>query len=85
MLLRWALFVSLAVGLILPFAFGEWSALVGFGLDSMVEVSSGLIILWQFRHAVPVSRERLALRLIAVSFFALAGYVSIDAVRALLK
>jgi cytochrome c-type biogenesis protein CcmF len=31
-LLRWALFVSLAVGLILPFAFGEWSALVGFGL-----------------------------------------------------
>jgi cytochrome c-type biogenesis protein CcmF len=31
-LLRWALFVSLAVGLILPFAFGRWSALVGFGL-----------------------------------------------------
>jgi divalent metal cation (Fe/Co/Zn/Cd) transporter len=59
-------------------------ALVAFGLDSIIEVSSGLIILWQFRHAVPVSRERLALRLIAVSFFALAGYVSIDAVRALL-
>jgi cytochrome c-type biogenesis protein CcmF len=31
-LLRWALGVSLAVGLILPFAFGRWSALVGFGL-----------------------------------------------------
>jgi cytochrome c-type biogenesis protein CcmF len=31
-LLRWALGVSLAVGLILPFAFGEWHALVGFGL-----------------------------------------------------
>jgi divalent metal cation (Fe/Co/Zn/Cd) transporter len=59
-------------------------ALVAFGLDSIIEISSGLIILWQFRHAVPVSRERLALRLIAVSFFALAGYVSIDAVRALL-
>jgi divalent metal cation (Fe/Co/Zn/Cd) transporter len=34
---------------------------------------------------VPVSRERLALRLIAVSFFALATYVSIDAARALLS
>jgi divalent metal cation (Fe/Co/Zn/Cd) transporter len=59
-------------------------ALVAFGLDSIVEVSSGLIILWQFHHAVPASRERLALRLIAVSFFALAAYVSLEAVRALL-
>jgi cytochrome c-type biogenesis protein CcmF len=31
-LLRWALGVSLALGLLLPFAFGEWHALVGFGL-----------------------------------------------------
>ena len=31
-LLRWALGVSLAVGLLLPFAFGRWSAMVGFGL-----------------------------------------------------
>lgn len=61
------------------------SALVGFGLDSVVEVSSGLVILWQFRHALPQSREQLALRLIALSFFALAGYVAQDAVRALLS
>ena len=47
-------------------------ALVGFGLDSIVEMSSGLIILWQFRHPLPESRERTALRLLAVSFFALA-------------
>jgi divalent metal cation (Fe/Co/Zn/Cd) transporter len=59
-------------------------ALVGFGLDSTVEVSSGLIILWQFRHAMPQSRERLALRLMAVSFFALAGYVAVESVRALI-
>lgn len=59
-------------------------ALVGFGLDSVVEVASGLIILWQFRHRVPESRERRALRLIALSFFALAGYVGFEAVRALL-
>jgi divalent metal cation (Fe/Co/Zn/Cd) transporter len=58
-------------------------ALVGFGLDSMVEVSSGLIILWQFRHPLPESRERVALRLMAVSFFALAAYVGLESVRAL--
>lgn len=58
-------------------------ALVGFGLDSVVEVSSGLIILWQFRHRLPESRERQALRLLALSFFALAGYVTFESIRAL--
>lgn len=58
-------------------------ALIGFGLDSMVEVSSGLIILWQFRHRMPESREQQAVRLIAVSFFALAAYVAVESVRAL--
>jgi divalent metal cation (Fe/Co/Zn/Cd) transporter len=60
-------------------------ALVGFGLDSIVEVSSGLIILWQFRHPLPESRERRALRLMALSFFALAAYVTFESVRALLS
>lgn len=59
------------------------AALVGFGLDSLVEVGSGLVILWQFRHPLPESRERRALRLIAVSFFALAAYVTVDSLRAL--
>jgi divalent metal cation (Fe/Co/Zn/Cd) transporter len=58
-------------------------ALVGFGLDSVVEVSSGLIILWQFRHRLPESRERQALRLMAFSFFALAAYVTVESLRAL--
>jgi divalent metal cation (Fe/Co/Zn/Cd) transporter len=58
-------------------------ALVGFGLDSIVEMSSGLIILWQFRHPLPESRERRALRMLAVSFFALAGYVTFESVRSL--
>jgi divalent metal cation (Fe/Co/Zn/Cd) transporter len=40
-----------------------------------------LVILWQFRHPVPESRERLALRLIGVSFFALAAYVIVESVR----
>ncbi|HYG92651.1 MAG TPA: cation transporter [Nocardioides sp.] len=58
-------------------------ALVGFGLDSTVEISSGLIVLWQFRHRLPESRERLALRLMALSFFALAAYVTVESARAL--
>ncbi|MGO4663963.1 cation transporter [Terrabacter sp. 2TAF16] len=58
------------------------TALVGFGLDSTVEVMSGLVILWQFGHPVPEEREHLARRLIAVSFFALAAYVTVESVRA---
>jgi divalent metal cation (Fe/Co/Zn/Cd) transporter len=60
------------------------TALLGFGLDSFIEVSSALLVIWQFRSRVPEARERLALRLIAVSFFALAAWVSVDAVRTLL-
>ena len=59
-------------------------ALLGFGLDSAVEVSSGLVILWQFRHRLPESREQQARRLIALSLLALAAYVSVESVRALL-
>ncbi|MEV6629172.1 cation transporter [Actinoplanes sp. NPDC051470] len=60
-------------------------ALLGFGLDSFVEVSSALVVIWQFRSRVPENRERLALRLIAVSFFALAAWVTVDAARSLLS
>jgi divalent metal cation (Fe/Co/Zn/Cd) transporter len=62
------------------------TALIGFGLDSVIEVSSAAAIAWQFSardHAVRESRERTALRIISVSFFALAAYVAVDAVRAL--
>jgi divalent metal cation (Fe/Co/Zn/Cd) transporter len=61
------------------------SALISFGLDSAVEVASGLIILWQFRHPLPESRERRAEQLIAVSFFALAAYVAYESVTALVN
>ena len=43
----------------------------------MVEVGSGLVIPWQFRHKLPETRERQALRCIGISFFALAAYVSV--------
>jgi divalent metal cation (Fe/Co/Zn/Cd) transporter len=60
-------------------------ALVGFGLDSAIEVSSGLIILWQFSHRLPETRERRAQRAMAVSFFALGAYVIAESARALLS
>ncbi|WP_129290145.1 cation transporter [Streptomyces sp. N1] len=62
------------------------TALIGFGLDSVIEVSSAAAVAWQFsaaEHAVREAREQRALRIIAVSFFALAAYVTVDAVRAL--
>lgn len=55
-------------------------ALVGFGLDSIVEVLSAAAVAWQFAAPDPERREKMALRLIAVSFFGLAAYVGISAV-----
>ncbi len=55
------------------------SALIGFGLDSVVEISSAAAVAWQFSAKDPEMREKAALRFIAFSFFALAAYVSIDA------
>lgn len=54
-------------------------ALVGFGLDSTVEVLSAFVIVWQLR-GIAEERERLALKLIAISFYALAVYVAVRAV-----
>lgn len=54
-------------------------ALVSFGLDSTIEVASALVIIWQF-SGVDEQREERALRLIAISFFALALYVGVRAV-----
>lgn len=62
------------------------TALVGFGLDSVIEVSSAAAVAWQFSatdHTVREAREKTTLRIIALSFFALAAYVSVDSVRAL--
>jgi divalent metal cation (Fe/Co/Zn/Cd) transporter len=60
-------------------------ALLGFGADSLVESAAGLILLWRFAAARAGSdvAERRAQRLIAISFLAIAAYVSIEAVRTL--
>ena len=59
------------------------TALIGFGLDSVVEVASAAAVAWQFSAADPHRRERVTLRVIAGSFFALAAYVTVESVRAL--
>ncbi|HEY0215539.1 MAG TPA: cation transporter [Cellulomonas sp.] len=59
------------------------SALIGFGLDSVVEVLSAAAVAWQFAAPDPEERERTALRIIAVAFLALAAVVTVDAVRTL--
>jgi divalent metal cation (Fe/Co/Zn/Cd) transporter len=58
-------------------------ALVSFGLDSAVEVASAVVIAWQFSRPRPEQSERAALRAIAVTFLALAAYVTLDAVTTL--
>ena len=62
-------------------------ALLSFGLDSVIEVSSGAVLLWRLSVDQGGTRERaerLALRLVGISFLALAVYVTYDAVSALL-
>lgn len=59
------------------------TALVGFGLDSTIEVASATAVAWQFSASDHETRERTALRIIAFSFFALAAYISVEAVRGL--
>lgn len=60
------------------------TALIGFGLDSVIEVSSAAAVAWQFAAKDSQEREKVALRIIAFSFFGLAVFVSIDSLRSLL-
>lgn len=59
------------------------TALIGFGLDSVIEVASAAAVAGQFSGSDPEARERTALKVIAVSFFALAAYVTIESIRTL--
>jgi divalent metal cation (Fe/Co/Zn/Cd) transporter len=59
------------------------TALIGFGLDSFIEVSSAAAVAWQFATRDPQRHEKTTLRIIAGSFFALAAYITVEALRAL--
>jgi divalent metal cation (Fe/Co/Zn/Cd) transporter len=64
-------------------------ALIGFGIDSLIECSSGLTMLWRLRADHDTARreaiERRAQRLIGLSFGALAGYIGYEAIETLLR
>jgi len=59
------------------------AALIGFGLDSVIEVASAAAVAWQFTRKDPERWEKATVRAIAIAFFALAAYVTIDAVLSL--
>ncbi len=88
--LTWATIAYNSVEAVLSIGAGVWAgsiALVGFGFDSVIEVTSSVAGLWRLRmDAAPAARARaelLALRIIGVCFLLLALYVLIDAVLAL--
>ena len=64
-------------------ALASSTALIGFGLDSVIEVLSALAIAWQFTRKDPERWETATVRAIGIAFFALAAYVIIDSVLSL--
>jgi divalent metal cation (Fe/Co/Zn/Cd) transporter len=60
------------------------AALVAFGLDSTIEVLSAAAVAWQFTRRDPERWEKPTLRVIAVAFFALAAYVIMSSLFALI-
>ena len=61
-------------------------SLVGFGIDSVIECMSGGVLLWRLRlGGNDASRERLALKLVGVSFLALTAYIGYEAVKSLIQ
>ncbi|TFC82727.1 hypothetical protein E3T28_05705 [Cryobacterium sinapicolor] len=64
-------------------ALASSAALIGFGLDSIVEVLSALAIAWQFTRKDPERWEKATVRAIGIAFFALAAYVVTDSVLSL--
>jgi divalent metal cation (Fe/Co/Zn/Cd) transporter len=72
--------VSVAAGL-----FSGSISLIGFGVDSLIETSSGVILLWRLRAGeAGERREKAALRLVGISFWALAVYVAVEALKTLI-
>jgi divalent metal cation (Fe/Co/Zn/Cd) transporter len=55
-------------------------ALVGFGLDSLIEIGASLVVIWQLKGIQAVERERRALRLIGIAFLLLAAYIAAQSI-----
>ena len=55
-------------------------ALIGFGVDSAIEIASSIVLLWRLTdHPQAEVREKVAHRIVGVGFLALAAYISFDA------
>jgi divalent metal cation (Fe/Co/Zn/Cd) transporter len=76
------------VAMLSGFAAGS-VALIGFGVDSAIESGSGGILLWRLRAEQRGKNveevEKIALKMVAVSFFLLAAYVTFDATKTLME
>jgi divalent metal cation (Fe/Co/Zn/Cd) transporter len=82
----WALIVGVAA--VVSGAAAGSMALVGFGLDSVIDGSASVVLVWRFRaeHDNPDSSarvERVAGRLVAVALLVVAAYIGVEAVRSL--
>jgi divalent metal cation (Fe/Co/Zn/Cd) transporter len=64
-------------------ALASSAALIGFGLDSVIEVLSALAVGWQFTRKDPERWEKTTVRAIALAFFALATYITVDSILSL--
>lgn len=78
-------FIEFAIALVAGLAAGS-IALIGFGADSLIEALAGFVVLWLFtgRRLGAAGAERRAQQLIAVSFFVLAAYVTVEGTRTVL-
>src|SRR5688572_7957016 len=92
---RWLEYFTIAYnsleGLIAVIAglFAGSIALVGFGFDSLIEVTSGSVLLWRLRADVNEERrervEAISLRIVGALFVLLALYVTYDSVKSLIR
>jgi divalent metal cation (Fe/Co/Zn/Cd) transporter len=78
-------FIEFAIAIAAGVAAGS-IALIGFGVDSLIEAVAGFVVIWLFTGSrlQSHSAERRAQQMIAGSFFVLAAYVSVEAIRTLL-
>lgn len=88
--IRWIVFATIGYNLVEAIVaitagtIASSAALVGFGLDSTIEVLSAAVVAWQFTRRDPERWEKGTLRVIAIAFFALAAYVTASSLLALI-
>ena len=76
-----------AIGALIAGLLSRSVALVGFGFDSLIEVSSSVALLWRLHLDAPERRERAearALRIVGILFLLLAAYILFDSLKSLI-